>query len=210
MTGSCIDMTVEPWPNAARRNVSFPSPILSANSFPMIARTFAPSASAARCSCRISCSRLGLHEHRPRNDAAVGDPERLAHLALGAYRLDVVLNAVEEPAQLAPGLDAHELAELRGDLGEVSHADALLDGRQLARPLGRDFLGLERGAVLRLQIVEILHAAVELDVVLGALLVGGVVSGRGGLQRAKLGLRLAQLDLGFGALKHGSLSSRVP
>ena len=152
----------------------------------------------------------GLHEHRPRDDAAVGDPERLAHLALGAYRLDVVLNAVEEPAQLAPGLDAHELAELRGDLGEVSHADALLDSRQLARPLGRDFLGLERGAVLRLQIVEILHAAVELDVVLGALLVGGVVSGRGGLQRAKLGLRLAQLDLGFGALKHGSLSSRVP
>ena len=107
------------------------------------------------------------------------------------------MDAVEEPVERAPRLDAHELAELRRHRRHVAQANTLLDIRQRARPLSRDFLGLQRRALLRLQIVKVFHPVGDLDVERRALFVGGVLSRRGGLQRAQRSARLGQLDFCF-------------
>ena len=149
-------MTLDPLPNAARRNVSLPSPMRSASSRPTIARTFAPSARRGDLLLPNLVQPRRCQQHPPRDDAAPRDVHRLPQFALGADDFEVVVDAVREPVDRAAGLDAHHLADLLGHRRHVAAARAadvrqaqlvrLLDGLGLGglrrAELGFEFAGL--------------------------------------------------------------------
>ena len=149
MIGSCMLWTDVPEPNAARRNVSFPSPMRAANS----RADHRPDPRALRESDELFLSDLlqpwRREQHSPRDDAAPRDVHRRPQLALGSDDFQRVVDAVGEAVDAAPRLDAHHLADLRRNRCHVAAAR----GADLREPhlvrlldslgLGANFAALE-------------------------------------------------------------------